>query len=133
MIKVYSLKRCNSCKKSIEWLKIHNLEYEEIDIRKGIIGQEGFKNLLKLTDGGALDIVSTRCEEFNELKIDLDNLRLTEFIDVIDQNRKLLKHPLILSDNCIQIGYNSEQIRCFIPKTIRRGQLNDVKVGKIEK
>lgn len=124
MIKIYSLKRCASCKKTIEWFKFHNLEFEEIDIKKGTIGSDNFVKLLSLTDGGVLDIISTKCQEFYKIKNKIDELHLTEFIDFIDHNRQLLKHPLIINDTCIQIGYNSEQIRCFIPSDIRKINLH---------
>ena len=46
-------------------------------------------------------------------------MSLNDLIDFIYKNPSCLKRPIIVDDKKIQVGYNSEEIRTFIPRARR--------------
>lgn len=124
-IKLFFVKGCKSCKKAKEWLDFQQLSYEKFEIRKDLFDREDVVKILSLTEGGVGDILSTRCREYQDLKVNIDQLKMEEFIALIDTYRKLLRHPILVGETCLQIGYNEDQIRCFIPHSRRKIRYKD--------
>ena len=63
--------------------------------------------------------ISKRSKIIKEGNIDVDNMTIKELIEFIRQNPTVLKRPLILNDRLLQVGYNEEEIRVFIPHELR--------------
>ena len=81
-------------------------------------------HLLSLTENGTEDILSTRSQSFKQLKNKLnEDLSLSKMVDLITQNPGLLKRPIIADDHRMQVGYNEEDIRQFLPRDIRKAEL----------
>ena len=116
MIKVFYDKRCSSCKNTIAWLEWQHLRYEKADIKKDEIKTSELMKILSLTNHGVSDLISTRGKVFRNLTIDLEQLKLNEFIQMVEGNRQLLRHPILFDHSCVQIGSSMEEMRCFIPK-----------------
>ena len=62
--------------------------------------------ILAFTENGTEDIISTRSKVFQKLDIDLDELSVSELIDLIAKNPGLLRRPIILDNKRMQIGFN---------------------------
>ena len=73
------------------------------------------------------DILSTRSKAFQELNIDLDEISMNELIDLIEKNPSLLRRPIILDDRRMQVGYNEDEIRRFLPRSVRRLEMAKAK------
>lgn len=41
-------------------------------------------------------------------------------IEVIEKNRSLLRRPLIVDEKRLQVGYNEDDIRKFLPRSVRK-------------
>ena len=52
--------------------------------------------------------------------IDIESLKVSELEKLIIENPSILRRPIIVEDNKLQVGYNEEEIRVFIPKEIRK-------------
>ncbi|MDG0104400.1 hypothetical protein L0D10_23020, partial [Salmonella enterica subsp. enterica] len=48
---------------------------------------------------------------------------LHELVKIIEENRTLLRRPLILDDKRLQVGYNEDDIRKFLPRSVRRVEM----------
>ena len=46
-------------------------------------------------------------------------MTISELIEFVRKNPSVLKRPIIVDDRRIQVGYNSEEIRTFIPRARR--------------
>lgn len=75
---------------------------------------------LSLTKNGTEDIISTRSKVYQKLAIDLDDLKLEELLALIEQYPNLLKRPIIVDGDKLQVGYNEDDIRKFVPRNIRK-------------
>ena len=46
-------------------------------------------------------------------------MKTSELEQLIIENPSILRRPIIIDDNKIQIGYNDDDIRVFIPRELR--------------
>lgn len=78
-----------------------------------------------MTEDGTDEIISTRSKIFQKLNIDLDALPLQQLFDLIQKNPGLLRRPIILDEKRLQVGYNEDEIRRFLPRKVRTFQLRE--------
>lgn len=120
MIKIYTVAYSSSCDKAKMWLKEHNLEFEEINLVKDQLSDVEILHLLSLTENGTEEIISKRGKAYQKLNVDLDDLSMNCLIKVIEKNRSLLRRPLIVDNKRLQVGYNEDDIRKFLPRSVRK-------------
>ena len=53
------------------------------------------------------------------LNCDIDELSVSEVIDLIQENPRILKSPILIDDKRLQVGYKEDDIRAFLPRSIR--------------
>ncbi|QEA47534.1 Spx/MgsR family RNA polymerase-binding regulatory protein [Leuconostoc lactis] len=123
MVTLYSSPSCTSCRKAKQWLVDHNLPFVERNLNKEPLRAEEVKAILRLTEDGTEELISTRSKIFSELTIDLDDMSINKLIDLIVMYPSLLKRPIILDDQRMQIGYNDDEIRRFLPREVRQREL----------
>ena len=125
MIKIYTVISCSSCKKAKEWMDNYDLPFEEVNLLNDEISKEDLLKILSLTENGTEDIISRRSRAYQRLNIDFDKISINELVQLIEENRTLLRRPLILDDKRLQVGYNEDDIRKFLPRKIRRVELTE--------
>ena len=128
MIKIYTVAYSSSCEKAKAWLQEHNLEFEEISLTKSELTDSEILHLLSLTEDGTEEIISKRGKAFKKLNVDLDDLSMSRLIEVIEKNRTLLRRPLIVDDKRLQVGYNEDDIRKFLPVLSERSPSRQRKI-----
>lgn len=115
MLKVYISPSCQSCRKVKEFFKHRKIPFKEIDIFKDLnYGDLLF--LLTKSENGTDDIISTRSKIIKEAKIDFNKMKVSEIIEFILKNPSVLRRPIIVNDNEMQVGYNAYDITSFIPR-----------------
>ncbi len=119
MIKLYISPSCCSCRKVKEWFEEQKIPFEVKNIFSGELTKDDIKEMLTKSLDGTDEIISPRSNIIKENKIDLNTLSLNELIDFIYDNPSCLRRPIIVDDSKIRVGYNSEEIRTFIPETKR--------------
>ena len=120
MIRIYTSPACASCRKAKHWLKENHIPYVEKNIITTLLHKEELKELLERSENGTDDIISKRSKVFKEKNVDLDHMTINELIDFIQTNPSILKRPIIMDERRFQVGYNSEEIRSFIPRELRQ-------------
>lgn len=123
MIKIYTVASCSSCKKAKEWLEKHQLAYQEINLVTNHIGREDLLEILSLTEGGTVDIISKRSQAYERLNIDFESIKLNDLVELIEMNPTILRRPLIIDNKRLQVGYNDDEIRKFLPRKMRKIQI----------
>ncbi|MDR3241530.1 MAG: transcriptional regulator Spx [Lactobacillaceae bacterium] len=123
MVTLFTSPSCTSCRKARVWLEEHNIPFEERNIMKSPMSREEIKHILSLTEGGTEEIISVRSKLFSDMKTAVDDLTLNEMINLIQQYPALIKRPLLVDEKCLQVGYNEDEIRCFLPRRVRRAEL----------
>lgn len=123
MVIVYSSPSCTSCRKAKAWLEEHNIPYKERNIFAEPLTIEEIKSILRMTENGTDEIISTRSKIFQKLNIQVDSLPLQDLYEIIRQHPGLLRRPIIMDEKRLQVGYNEDEIRRFLPRKVRTYQL----------
>lgn len=123
MISLYVTPSCTSCRKAKAWLEEHQLDYELHHLFMEPLADWEIKNMLRLTEEGTSELISTRSKAFQELDVNLEELPLRDLIQLIQDQPGLLRRPIILDEKRLVIGYNEEEIGCFLPREVRRLEL----------
>ena len=71
------------------------------------------------SENGTDDIISKKSKIVKESGVDIDNMTVKELITFIKDNPSILKRPIMVDDHRIQVGYNPDEIRSFIPHARR--------------
>lgn len=119
MIKIYTSPSCSSCRKVKQWFKEQEIPYVEKNIFVSSLSENELKEILVKSENGTEDIISTRSKIVKESGVDLENMTIKELITFIRENPSVLKRPIMVDDNKIQVGYNPEDITVFIPQAKR--------------
>ena len=122
MVKIYVSPSCSSCRKVKEWFKAEKIPFTEVNILNGDLTIEDLKDILTKSLDGTDEIISTRSKIIKENYIDLNSMSLNELLEFIKKNPTVLKRPIMVDDKKIQVGYNPEEIRVFIPRARRIAQ-----------
>ena len=124
MITIYTSPSCSSCRKVKKWFDEQNIPYREKNIFASRLTEEELKEMLVKAENGTDDIVSNRSKIIKEQKVDIDSMKISELVKFIRENPSVLKRPIMLDDKRMQVGYNSEEIRTFIPRARRIAAMN---------
>ena len=123
MVTLYTSPSCTSCRKARAWLEANAIPYKERNVFKEPLTRDEIKNILRMTEDGTEEIISTRSKLFAELDVKLDDLSLSQLIEMIQQQPALLKRPLMIDEKRMQVGYNEDEIRRFLPHEVRQQEL----------
>ncbi len=119
MIKIYTSPSCSSCRKVKKWFDDQHIPYEEHNIFSATLNPNELKDILSKSENGTEDIISERSKIIKQKNVNFDSMTISQMIDFIRNNPSILKRPIMVDDRRIQIGYNEEEIRTFIPRAKR--------------
>lgn len=122
MIKIYTSPSCSSCRKVKKWFHEQNIPFVEKNIFAATLNENELKEILIKSENGTEDIISSRSKIVKESGVDLESMTINELINFIRNNPSVLKRPIMVDDNKIQVGYNPEEITVFIPQAKRIAQ-----------
>ncbi|EPW33015.1 Spx/MgsR family RNA polymerase-binding regulatory protein [Streptococcus agalactiae] len=128
MITLFLSPSCTSCRKARAWLSKHEVAFEEHNIITSPLNKEELLQILSFTENGTEDIISTRSKIFQKLAIDVDELSTSSLMELISENPSLLRRPIILDKKRMQIGFNEDEIRAFLPRDYRKQELKQATI-----
>ena len=123
MITLFLSPSCTSCRKARAWLLNHEVPFQEHNIMTSPLSAPELQHILSLTENGTDDIISTRSKIFQKLDLDVEDLSISTLIQLIEENPSLLRRPIILDGKRMQIGFNEDEIRAFLPRSYRKEEL----------
>ena len=124
-VKLYTSPSCTSCRKARAWLEENEIAYEERNIFSEPLSSDEIKDILRMTENGTEEIISTRSKAFQELDLNLEEIGLNELFDLIQTTPGLLRRPIIMDEKRLQVGYNEDEIRRFLPRKVRKIELHE--------
>ena len=125
MVTLYTSPSCTSCRKAKAWLEEHNIPFTDRNIFSEPLSLDEIKEILRMTEDGTDEIISTRSKVFQKLNVNIDQLPMKDLFNLIQDNPGLLRRPIILDEKRLQVGYNEDEIRRFLPRTVRTFQLRE--------
>ncbi len=128
MITLFLSPSCTSCRKARAWLKKHDVPFKEHNIMTSPLSKQELTSILALTENGTDDIISTRSKIFQKLDIDVESISVSELLQLIEQYPSLLRRPIIIDTKRMQIGFNEDEIRAFLPRSYRKQELKEARM-----
>ncbi|WP_278557954.1 transcriptional regulator SpxA [Limosilactobacillus vaginalis] len=123
MVTLYTSPSCTSCRKAKAWLQENGIPFKERNIFSEPLNIDEIKNILRMTEDGTEDIISKRSKACSKLNVDLDELPMKQLYKLISKNPGLLRRPIIVDEKRLQVGYNEDEIRRFLPRQVRELEL----------
>lgn len=110
-IQAYLYNSCTSCRKTDEILKESDVDYERREFFKDRFTKEELRTLLEQNNLTVQDVISTRSTPYKQH--DLANRDLTDdgILDLMIEDPRLLRRPIVLSGDTVIIGHNEKQLR----------------------
>ena len=126
MVTLYTTPSCTSCRKARAWLEEHQIPYTERNIFSEPLSLQELKDILRMTEEGTEDIVSTRSKAYSDLNIEISEISLNDFYRIVQEQPGLLRRPIMIDEKRLQIGFNEDEIRRFLPREVRALELRKV-------
>lgn len=121
-VTIYGL-GCKSTTKAKQWMINNQIPFVERNIKKEPLTVPELQDILRLTMEGTDEIIAKRSSHYQKVEVDFDDLSLVELLEMIQKQPKFLKSPIIVDGNKLQVGYNADEIRQFLPRKTRKFQL----------
>lgn len=119
MVTIYTSPSCASCRKAKKWFDDHHIPYTAKSIFSSDFKAEDVMKILQKAENGSDDVISQRSKIVMENDINFEEMTISQLIAFILENPSILKRPLIIDDRRLQVGYNEDEIRTFIPEAQR--------------
>jgi len=127
MVTLYVSPSCTSCRKAKKWLQDQQIPFVERNIYSNPLTIDEIKGILRMTDKGTEEIISTNSKIFKELNLDLEDLPLKDLYQIILKYPSILKRPILIDEKRLQVGFNEEEIRMFLPRKVRSYNLKEAR------
>jgi regulatory protein spx len=127
MVTLLTSPSCTSCRKAKAWLEEYNIPFKERNIFSSPLTIEEVKEVIRMTEDGTDEIISTRSKVFQDLNIEVESLSMQTLFKLISDHPGLLRRPIIYDDKRLQVGYNEAEIRRFLPRKVRTFQLQEAR------
>lgn len=128
MLILYTSPSCTSCRKARAWLQEHEILFKERNIFSEPLNISELKAILQMTEDGTEEIISTRSKVFQKLNMDLDDLPLQDLLELVRTNPGLLRRPIMIDEKRLQVGFNEDEIRRFLPRGVRQLELRQAQL-----
>ncbi|GAF66872.1 transcriptional regulator SpxA [Alkalihalobacillus trypoxylicola] len=125
MVTLLTSPSCTSCRKAKAWLEENQIPFEERNIFSAPLSVKEVKQIVRMTEDGTDEIISTRSKVFQDLDVEVESLPLQTLFQIISDNPGLLRRPIIFDEKRLQVGYNEAEIRRFLPRKVRTFHLQE--------
>src|SRR5699024_3223301 len=98
MVTLFTSPSCTFGRKAKAWLQEHDIPYTKRNIFSEHITIDQIKQIVKMTEDGTDEIISTRTNKYHKLNVHIDALSLQYLYYIIQDNQGLLSRPIILDD-----------------------------------
>ncbi|WP_139489979.1 Spx/MgsR family RNA polymerase-binding regulatory protein [Brevibacillus dissolubilis] len=109
----YTYPSCTSCRKAKAWLTENGVTYRERHLFKNPPTKEELLDIVKMTQNGLDELLSTRSQKFKDLDVDINDMTVSELLEMLSDDPALLKRPILTNGEHLIVGYNSSAMKEF--------------------
>ncbi|MEM7146346.1 MAG: Spx/MgsR family RNA polymerase-binding regulatory protein [Verrucomicrobiota bacterium] len=111
MIRVYTYKNCDTCRKAVKWLRERGMEFEEVAIRETPPSRTELKRMLGYYDGDVKRLFNTSSKDYREggYKDRLGEMTEGEVFGELGVNGNLVKRPFLLGEGFGLVGFKEAE------------------------
>ncbi|WP_226583006.1 Spx/MgsR family RNA polymerase-binding regulatory protein [Halobacillus litoralis] len=110
-LKFYTYPSCTSCRRTKSWLNSQGVDFNEQHLFRETPTADELRRILSLTTSGIDEILAKRSKEYKTLDIDVEDLSLSEFLDLVIEKPKLLRRPILTNGKKLVVGYDVDGLR----------------------
>lgn len=113
MVRVFSYKKCSTCRKALTWLQQAGVEFEEIDITVEPPTVAELRATLELSGLPLPKLFNTSGQSYRNghFKERLPKMSDNQALSALHEDGKLIKRPLVLGNQFALVGFNEEAYR----------------------
>ena len=110
MLKFYGYAKCSTCINAKKWLKSNKVEFEDIEITETPPSKKLLKSLLDSEEIELKNLFNISGEYYRQmnLKEKLPNMSVSEQLDLLSSNGKLVKRPFITDGSKVTVGFKED-------------------------
>ena len=120
MLKIYTISSNQETKAVENWLYAHKVKFVEVDLLKELVSTEEILRIVSLTEHGVEEIIATETRAYTRLNLNFNDLKLEDFMELLEENATLLKVPLMLDEKQLQIGFDEDKMQRFLEKPSKK-------------
>lgn len=120
MLKIYTISSNQETKEAEHWLYAHKVKFVEVDVLKERVSTEEILRIVSLTEHGVEEIIATETRAYTRLNLNFNDLKLEDFMELLEENTTLLKVPLMLDEKQLQIGFDEDKMQRFLEKPSKK-------------
>lgn len=76
-----------------------------------------------LSETGTDGLISTRSYVYDQYKDKINSLTIGDLLTLLAAHPEMIRRPIMIDHNRLQIGFNDDEIRCFLPRKVRKSDL----------
>ncbi|WP_144526702.1 Spx/MgsR family RNA polymerase-binding regulatory protein [Peribacillus simplex] len=112
----FSYPSCTSCRKTKKWLRANQVSFDERHLFRETPTVAELKRILELTSEGLDEVLATRSEAYKDLQVNIDEMMLSDVIQLLTKEPKLLRRPILIDGQKLVIGHNVDALRNLVSK-----------------
>lgn len=120
MIVVYSRRGTNSTHIVTEDLRKHKLPFIIKTFGEDVLSEVEVRYMISKCEYDIFDILSTKTTAFKELEMDIEDLTISELIDLIISKPELIRAPMVFSSTQHIFGYTKESWQDMLSVVLKR-------------
>lgn len=111
MLKVYTYKNCDTCRKAVKWLQAQGLAYGELAIRETPPTVKELRVMLAAYEGELRRLFNTSGGDYKamSLKDALPGMSEAKAITLLSENGNLVKRPFLIGDGAALVGFKESE------------------------
>ncbi|HEU0165905.1 MAG TPA: Spx/MgsR family RNA polymerase-binding regulatory protein [Thermomicrobiales bacterium] len=110
MIETYVYTPCTSCRSTAQYLKARAVDFESRDFFRDRFTRDELAELLARAGLKPSDILSTRSKPYTALGLAERELGEDELLDLMIEEPRLIKRPLVLGKGTAFVGYSPAKL-----------------------
>jgi arsenate reductase len=113
-MKIYTYKKCSTCRKATKWLAAQNLAFEELPIRETPPGVDELRKMLEYV-GDLKKLFNTSGQDYRALgmKDKLPSMTEEDAFELLASNGNLIKRPFLIDGDKGTVGFKEDVWKSF--------------------
>lgn len=107
MVRIYGIRNCDNCRRSLAWLTDHGIEHEFIDIRSDGIGRDELRRWQKKV--GWEELLNKRSVTWRKIPaVDREGLDAAAAGQLIEEHPTVMRRPLLEAGKDVLLGFDPD-------------------------
>lgn len=122
MLTVYHYPKCSTCRNALRWLEAHGIVHERVDIVDAPPSAALLGRALERSGAPLARLFNTSGQSYRQgnYKERLKQISRAEALALLAADGKLIKRPLVISDELALIGFDAEEYEAALGSSSKR-------------